>query len=83
MTITPNNQDRLLSDEELTKAIYEAMQVPYLSERHDAIKKLIAQYATQCRIDEYEYLMARDMCFYQSNIIKQRITRLKKELEDE
>jgi hypothetical protein len=33
-----------MSDEELTKAIYEAMQVPYLSERHDAIKKLIKQH---------------------------------------
>lgn len=31
-----------MSDEELIKAIYEAM--PYLSERHDAIKKLIKQY---------------------------------------
>lgn len=53
-----------MSDEELTKAIYEAMQVPYLSERHDAIKKLITQYATQCykegeragRIDELQHI---------------------------
>lgn len=29
------------SEEEQTKAIYEAMQIPYLSERHDAIKDLI------------------------------------------
>ena len=28
-------------DEDLTKAIYDAMQIPYLSERHDAIKELI------------------------------------------
>ena len=37
MTTSPNK----MTDEELTKAIYEAMQVPYLSERHDAIKELI------------------------------------------
>ena len=39
--MTPTEQDKM-GDEELTKAIYEAMQVPYLSERHDAIKQLIA-----------------------------------------
>lgn len=38
--MAPTEQDKM-SDEELTKAIYEAMQVPYLSERHDAIKQLI------------------------------------------
>ena len=29
------------SEDKQTKAIYEAMQIPYLSERHDAIKALI------------------------------------------
>ena len=54
MTTSPNK----MSDEELTKAIYEAMQVSYLSERHDAIKKLIKQhreaYALEARIAELE-----------------------------
>ena len=49
--MTPTEQDK-----ELTKAIYEAMQVPYLSERHDAIKKLIIadrkRVALEARINE-------------------------------
>lgn len=34
-----NNQDP--QDDQLTKDIYAAMQIPYLSERHDAIKAII------------------------------------------
>lgn len=37
MTPTPPDKD------ELTQKIYEAMQIPYLSERHDAINRLIAK----------------------------------------
>ena len=36
--LTDTNQ---ASEDKQTKAIYEAMQIPYLSERHDAIKDLI------------------------------------------
>lgn len=32
-----------IENTDLTKSIYEAMQIPYLSERHDAIKKLIEE----------------------------------------
>ena len=38
MSNTDTNQ---AGEDEQTKAIYEAMQIPYLSERHDAIKDLI------------------------------------------
>ncbi len=43
--------------EKLTKEIYEAMQVSYLSERHDAIKKLITSQvslAEQALLDRLE-----------------------------
>lgn len=35
-------RDGIMTKEELTKNIYEAMQIPYLSERHDAVKQLIS-----------------------------------------
>ena len=57
--MTPTEQDKI-SDEELTKAIYEAMQVPYLSERHDAIMQLIIadrkRVALEARVDEIEHI---------------------------
>jgi hypothetical protein len=36
-----NHGSKLTPEQNLTKKIYEVMQLPYLSERHDAIKSLI------------------------------------------
>lgn len=44
-----NQEDYLkkaMDSEKLTQDIYAAMQVPYLSERHDAIKKLFTTFMT-------------------------------------
>ena len=84
--MTPTEQDK-----ELTKAIYEAMQVPYLSERHDAIKRLVIadrkRVALEARIDELTQLSQSEVMFFnndykQAKLIRDRIAELKAQQEE-
>lgn len=56
------------TNEDLTKDIYEAMQVSYLSERHDAIKKLIQSHTNKAisnvldRMEEFITYGEYDIC---------------------
>jgi len=46
------------SEIDLTKEIYKVMQIPYLSERHDAIKALIDQQTQAARIEQWQELIS-------------------------
>lgn len=51
------------SEDKQTKAIYEAMQIPYLSERHDAINALIRTEKLKLLADVRERVVGEDTTY--------------------
>lgn len=60
----------------LTKQIYEAMQIPYLSERHDAIKSILLRE----RLDDVERLQQSDMKLLRNEALAKHKAELEAEL---